>query len=232
MTMIRINLIAERKAGAPKTTKKATRQTSELEENIVLIVMVLVALGACIAHYQVLKRQQMSLLAQKSALEAEYKKLEVWIQKREEFEIQKELLNEKIQKISTLKDRRQGPVKLMEDIHNVLPETIWLTDVTQGMDRALLSVTRPGREAGKPANQKGITSNLEVRVSGYAKNTDAITTFARNVQNMEDRYSEIDLNQYGLADKEITEGSGFKFQLYFKVAPAKKDNPKPEGGTP
>ncbi len=232
MTMIRINLIAERKAGAPKAQKKATRQTSELEENLVLIVMVLVTLGACYANYHVFKKEQESLYAQKVALEAEYKKLEVWIQKREEFEIQKELLNEKIQKISMLKDRRQGPVKLMEDIHNVLPETIWLTDITQGMDRALLSGTKPGRTAGSTTNQKGISNIQEVRVVGLAKNTDAITTFARNVQNMEDRYSEIDLNQYSLTAFESENGTGFGFQLFFKVQPVKKNNPKPEGGAP
>lgn len=233
MTMIRINLIAERKAGAAKTPKKTTRQASELEENLVLIVMVLVALGACYAHYYVFKQELRELESQRIALQAEYDKLKIWIEKREQFEIQKELLNEKIQKISDLKDRREGPVKLMEDIHNVLPESVWLTDVTQGLDKGLLSTTRPGRERARAGNQRGITNIKEVRISGYAKNTDAITTFARSVQGMEDRYSELDLNQYGLADdKDIEEGSGFKFMLYFKIQPVATAKAKPEGGAP
>ncbi|MBO1320005.1 PilN domain-containing protein [Acanthopleuribacter pedis] len=230
--MIRINLIAERKAGAPKAQKKATRQASDLEENLILIIMVLVALGACYANYYVYKQEQQELLAEKRALQAEYDKLKVWIDKREQFEIQKELLNEKIQKISQLKDRRQGPVKLMEDIHNVLPESVWLTDVTQGLDKNLLNVTKSGRQRAKGGSQRGITDIREVRISGFAKNTDAITTFARSVQGMEDRYSELDLNQYSMASDKIDEGSGFQFLLYFKIQPANAGKAKQEGGTP
>ncbi|CAM2067940.1 PilN domain-containing protein [Sulfidibacter corallicola] len=218
MTMIRINLIAERKAGAPKTPKKAAKKSSELEENIILIVAIVIALLGGFFWHRHYKNKLQDLKNEQRKLQAEYDKVKIWIEKREEFEIQKELLNEKIQKISSLKDRREGPVKLMEDVHNVLPESVWLSSINQGFDRNLTQATGAGRSSFAPSKGRSLPSSLDVKVSGFAKNTDAITNFAKKIQSLDRRYANLDLNQFEKFQKE-EEGSGYSFDLYFKIKP-------------
>lgn len=218
MSMIRINLIAERKAGAPKAVKKPTGQASELQENMVLIVSVLLAFATFMTLRHFAKTNLNNALQEEKRLKAEYEKYKHWKDKKLEYEIQKELLNEKIERISELKDRRQGPVKLMEDIANVLPDSVWLGSVSQGYRKSLLAPTAKGR--AKASRPKSVGKNTLVKVTGYANSHEAITNFANKVISLDASYQRTDLNV-------IKRGQGagaqeYGFQIYFEIRKKKK----------
>lgn len=215
MTMIRINLIAEKKAGAPKAAKKPSAQQSEIREKMILILLVLLAFGVyMVMRYQV-KSELDHVRQRNKKLKADYDRVKIWQDKKQEYEIQKELLNEKIRKISELKDRREGPVKLMEDVANALPESVWLGSLTQGYNAQLTKTTGKNRVAYKPSG-KNIGDPALVKVSGYAKTSDSVTNFAAKVLNLDTRYEKIDLNNVRLSGNQSKE---FEFELFFKVKP-------------
>jgi Tfp pilus assembly protein PilN len=213
MTMIRINLIAERKTGAPKAVKKPTGRESELKDNFILIIGALAAVLVFMGLRHIANKEDRTVAAEKVRLESEWEKVKIWKEKKREYEIQKELLNEKIQKISELKDRREGPVKLMEDIANVVPDSVWLGSIRQGYDKDLLKPSAknrkvqkmPGKAAGKP---------YEIIVSGYANSAEAITNFANKILTMDSRYKKSSLNDYS------QKGNGpqeYAFNIYFEI---------------
>ena len=228
MTMIRINLIAERKAGAPKAVKKPSGRESELKDNFILILGALAAVVVFMGLRHIVTKEDRAVAAEKTALEAEWEKVKIWKDKKREYEIQKELLNEKIQKISELKDRREGPVKLMEDIANVVPESVWLGSIRQGYDANLLKPNAkdrkvkkmPGKRAGKPH---------EIVVSGYANSAEAITNFANKILSMDSRYHRSSLNDY----TQLGDGpQEYAFNIYFEIRKKEGDAAGAGGGQP
>lgn len=219
MSMIRINLIAERKAGAPKAAKKAAAssgggQLNEIQENIVLLgFVVLAAILGFLLYFQV-KKELDQVQAEERKLQAEYDKLKIWESKKLDLDIQKELLNEKIQKISDLKDKREGPVQLLEDVYNVVPESVWLTNVYQGYDQRLIQGTEnAGARAQGPHTQR-LTDDRTIMIEGFAKTSDAITNYANKLFEF-DRYTNPDLNRFE------EKGDEYAFALFFKIAPRK-----------
>ena len=220
MTMIRINLIAEKKSGAPKPVKKTTGQQSEIQENLILIVAIILAVGLFLTMRHFVKKELNQKLNEKAQLEAEWERVKHWKEKKEEYEIQKELLNEKIQKITELKDRKEGPVKLMEDIANVMPESVWLASITQGYNSALVQATAKNRKIKKmPGQNAGSPSSIVV--SGYANSAEAITNFANKILSMDSRYHRTSLNDWsrvGNGPQEI------EFHIFFEIR-----NKKPAG---
>lgn len=222
MTMIRINLIGEKKSGPPKAAKKTSAQATWLQDNIILVVagMLAVALAAYLFHS--VKKELKVKVAERQALQKTYDSLKIWEAKKEEFEINRLLLMEKIKKISDLKENREGPVKLMEDVYNVLPESVWLSSITQGYNSNLV---KPSRKGGKAASPQGenIGSPRLILINGYARTTDAITNLARAVINLDERYKETDLNRYDKVD----ETGQYEFFLYFEI----KKGPDSGSGT-
>lgn len=220
MTMIRINLIAERKAGAPKAAKKPTGQTSEIQENLILIISVLLAFFVFMFMRHLVKSELAEKASQHAALEKEWEEVKVWKKKKEDFEIQKELLNEKIERISELKDKRQGPVKLMQDIANMLPESVWLESISQGYDKTLTDPTGKGRARHNMPAPIGKSSL--VQLSGYASSQEAITNFANRILSLDKFYQRTDLN------KIVRTGAGpqeYRFSIFFEVkSQAKSDD--------
>jgi Tfp pilus assembly protein PilN len=221
MTMIRINLIAEKKTGAPKAAKKSTGQTSEIQENLIIILSVLLAVLVFFLMRSLVKNELAQKVAQEQKLQAEYDKVKHWKDKKLEYEVHRELLNEKIQRISELRDQRQGPVKLMQDIANVLPESVWLQSIEQGYQGSLVRQSGKGREALK---LKG--NNLEtiytVKLSGRASSTEAITNFANRMIQMDASYQKVDLNT--VRRTTVDGPQEYDFSLFFAIRPPKKSN--------
>lgn len=224
--LIHINLIAGKKAGtAPKTAKKSTGQQSELQENAILIMSVLLAFALVFTMRHFVKKELRKQQTEEATLKAEWEQLKHWEEKKETYEIQKELLNEKIKTISDLQDQRQGPVQLMEDIYNVLPESIWLKEIRQGYDRGLLAPTKSGRKVYQlPGRNLG--TPREFVVTGFASSAEAITNFANKVLSMNQRYNDTVLNdifQTGGGPQEYT------FNLYFQTKKKKSAEVPPDG---
>ena len=234
MTMIRINLIAEKKAASPKAAKKAAAAAgggaqSELQENAILIAAILVAVVLVFVMRHFVKQELNEARNEKARLEAEWQKVQHWEEKQITYEIQKELLNEKIKKISDLRDAREGPVKLMEDIYNVLPESAWLVEIRQGYDGALIKPTKTKRKTRKmPGDNLG--SPLEFKIEGYASSSEAVTGFTNKLADMSSRYNKIELNNW--EQQSVDDVQVVKFDLYFSLKKKRKPAPakKPGGG--
>jgi len=217
MTMIRINLIAEKKAGAAKTIKiKTPREQSQIQENLIIVVMALVAGIICFLLYRNVKQKLEDAQAENRRLTAEYKELEIWTKKKEDYEIQKILLNEKIQKIRDLKNRREGPVKIMEDVFNALPDSVWFSTISQGYDRKLVQASDKDRTAFAPG-PRNMGDPALVKVTGYAKTTEAITNFADRLLKLDARYFDTELNNIEQTDDPSGGGKAYFFEIFFKV---------------
>jgi Tfp pilus assembly protein PilN len=127
--MIKINLLAERKAAK---VKSATSFKFEMggSQNLLLagiiVVGVLVAGGWWWARVSELKRVQQA----KVAAQAELKRLEEVRKKAEAFKTQKELLERKINLITELKKKQAVPVHILDQVSRNLPEFMWLDSMT------------------------------------------------------------------------------------------------------
>jgi Tfp pilus assembly protein PilN len=129
--MIKINLLAERKAAKTKA-KAATPLKFEMggSQNLLLagimVVGVLVAGGWWWARVSELNRVHQA----KAAAEIELKRLEDVRRKAEVFKTQKELLERKINLITELKKKQAVPVHILDQVSRNLPEFMWLESLT------------------------------------------------------------------------------------------------------
>ena len=127
--MIKINLLAERKAAKAKS---ATSFKFEMggSQNLLLagiiVVGVLVAGGWWWARVSELTRVQQA----KVTAQAELKRLEEVRKKAEAFKTQKELLERKINLITELKKKQAVPVHILDQVSRNLPEFMWLDSLT------------------------------------------------------------------------------------------------------
>ncbi|PIE02528.1 MAG: hypothetical protein CSA81_06860 [Acidobacteria bacterium] len=213
--MIRINLNGEKRGAPVKTKRKKRKQKSEVEQNIILILLVLIGIGVFFLIGWKINSDYDEQAAIKAQKQAEYKKLEHWEQKKLELDIQKELLNEKIQKISQLKSRREGPVKLLEDVFNNLPKSIWLKSIVQGYDRRLTDKVDPKGRALTPGRNIGKPNDLMIK--GMSKTQDAPTTFANSIQGLDSKYNNVILES--IVEEKETSVPVFQFTLFLKLVP-------------
>jgi Tfp pilus assembly protein PilN len=127
--MIKINLLAERKAAKAKS---ATSFKFEMggSQNLLLagiiVVGALVAGGWWWARVSELSRVQQA----KVTAQAELKRLEEVRKKAEAFKTQKELLERKINLITELKKKQAVPVHILDQVSRNLPEFMWLDSLT------------------------------------------------------------------------------------------------------
>ena len=127
--MIKINLLAERKAAkakAPSTIKFEMGGSQNLLLAGIIVIGFLVALGWSWARVAELNRVQ----AEKVKAEAELKRLEDVRAKAEAFKKQKELLERKIMLITELKKKQAVPVHILDQVSRNLPDFMWLDSMT------------------------------------------------------------------------------------------------------
>jgi len=213
--MIRINLNGEKKGTPVKAKRKKREQVSELEQNLVLLICILVGIGVFFFIGWKIKSAFEEQRRIRDAKKAEYKTLEKWTQKKLEYDIQKELLTEKINKISQLKERREGPVKLLEDVFNNLPKSIWIDSIIQGYDRRLTNVIERGMDVLKPGQNIGKPNR--VRLIGQSRTQDAAGTFANRIQGLDTRYKNVTLNT--IIEKEGNAVPVYQFKLFLEMVP-------------
>jgi Tfp pilus assembly protein PilN len=127
--MIKINLLAERKAAK---TKSATSFKFEMGGSQNLLLAGIVVVGALVAggwwwsRVSELKRVQQD----KVTAQAELKRLEEVRKKADAFKTQKELLERKINLITELKKKQAVPVHILDQVSRNLPEFMWLDSLT------------------------------------------------------------------------------------------------------
>jgi type IV pilus assembly protein PilN len=154
--MIKINLVSEgrRPVVSRKTKERLGIAGLTLSEGLFLLALLLGAAG--IAGFwwylrgEVRERDQAIAVAQK-----EVDELAQVLQEVEDYKVKKERLEHKINIINELKRAQWGPVRIMDQISNALPELLWL----EGMSLR--------------------SNNIELR--GRAFNTNQIAAFIENL---------------------------------------------------
>ena len=129
--MIKINLLAERKAAKAKAPSASPMKldmggSQNLLLAGIILIGFLVALGWSWARMAELSRVQ----NEKVAAEAELKRLEEVRKKAEAFKKQKELLERKITLITDLKKKQAVPVHILDQVSRNLPDFMWLDSMT------------------------------------------------------------------------------------------------------
>jgi Tfp pilus assembly protein PilN len=128
--MIKINLLAERKAAKTKSATATFKFEMGGAQNFLLagimIVGLLVAAGWSWARISELDRVTQA----KITAQAELKRLEEIRKKAEAFKAQKELLERKINLITELKKKQAVPVHILDQVSRNLPEFMWLDSLT------------------------------------------------------------------------------------------------------
>lgn len=127
--MIKINLLAERKASkakAPTAMKFEMGGSQNLLLAGILVIGFLVAAGWSWARMSELNRVHV----EKTQAEAELRRLEDVRKKAEAFKKQKELLERKINLITELKKKQAVPVHILDQVSRNLPDFMWLDSLT------------------------------------------------------------------------------------------------------
>ncbi len=156
--MIQINLLSGREGSPKKVPKESTAVTSfaaiEGESNAIMVVAAIVfivgLIGIGVWGYM-LHGQKATLSRELTRKKQELKSYQGLIEQEKRFRARKEMLQRKEQTIIQLKDRQSKPMKLLEEIYNRCPDTVWFESI----------------------EQKGNS----VTIKGRAKNTDAANRF-------------------------------------------------------
>jgi type IV pilus assembly protein PilN len=119
--MMEINLLPHREA----------RRAADLRESVALLFLGLVVILSVIFFtYQSVKSDLVSAKASIAQLEADidrYKPQQVLV---EGFKQQKKQLQDKLDIIASLEQARSGPVRMLDELSDRVPERLWLTAIT------------------------------------------------------------------------------------------------------
>ena len=162
--MIKINLLAERKAAkakAPAAFKLEMGGSQNVLLAGILVIGFLVAAGWSWARSAELGRVQ----HQKQEAEAELKRLEDVRKKAEAFKKQKELLERKINLITELKKKQAVPVHILDQVSRNLPDFMWLDSMTASSNAVSI--------AGKATTYNAV-SNLYDNLRASGQFTDVV----------------------------------------------------------
>jgi type IV pilus assembly protein PilN len=122
--MIHINLLGEKK----DNTALYALQTIGFVALLVLLV------GTCVVVHTTETSELEHLASQKSILETRLAKLRLKTKKVDELEKKRKLKEDKLNTIARLKAKKQGPVRVLADLTEAVPDRAWLKQITQKGD--------------------------------------------------------------------------------------------------
>jgi Tfp pilus assembly protein PilN len=156
--VIKINLIREARPSA-RTDAAAARPVAGAAAapasardlgSLLLVIMLIAGLvgsgGYWFMKNRALKRKQ----AEVEASRAEAQKLEAIIAEVEQFQKRKDSLEKRIALINQLKQSQKGPVRVMDKISLLLPDLVWLTQMS--VDGTRVSLTGKALHPNSVAN--------------------------------------------------------------------------------
>lgn len=120
--MIRINLLPVRAA------QKKEKLRSQLSVLVLSFVLVGLACGVLYVQQQRTNESLQTEIADINRRNAELQKV---IGEVRDYEKRKADLEQKLQVLGRLKAGKTGPVRLMDDLSNALPEVLWLTSFSE-----------------------------------------------------------------------------------------------------
>ena len=137
--MIRVNLVAERKAEKTKKPLFAFPSGNEALANLAMAAVIVGAVLLCGWQYVSLRTTLSGLNTRIAEGNRERERLKEILRKAEEFKTQRELLKKKVDLITNLKKNQAVPVHLLDQMSRNLPEFLWLEQVTERSNKISLS---------------------------------------------------------------------------------------------
>lgn len=122
--MIRINLFGEKKDNSALYVMQI----------MAFVFTLILALAGCYLFDDALATERGLLEDEKMLLEVQVKKLRRKTKHVNELEKKRKLLTEKLRTIAKLKSKKQGPVRVLEDMTKRIPERAWLVSISQNSD--------------------------------------------------------------------------------------------------
>ena len=119
--MIRINLLGE----------KVDNSAQYVVQMLIFGSTISLAIVLCVALQLSAAGSLSELRDKKSALETKLFELKKITKKVENLESNQKLLKEKLNTISSLKMKKSGPVRVLDDLRGAVPERVWLSSVKQ-----------------------------------------------------------------------------------------------------
>lgn len=166
--MIRINLLPIRAA------QKKAKLRSQLS---VLIVCLVLAVVVCGALYMQQKMAIADIKQEIADIDKENKALKKKLGEVANFEKKKQEVEQKLQVLSDLKAAKSGPVHLLDELSNALPDKVWLTDFKE--QNGVIEIKGFGDTEKTVA---GFMNNLEK--SPYYQNVELAVTEQASVSDM------------------------------------------------
>jgi type IV pilus assembly protein PilN len=130
--MIRINLLAERRATAGKGGPKLPKmEMGASAENLLYISIVVLAVLFCGYKWWSLNNELAEVNAQVEQAQVEVEEVREGLRIIAELEAKKELVEQQVEIISGLKRARTIPVDLMNHVNTNLPDFLWFRSMTE-----------------------------------------------------------------------------------------------------
>ncbi len=125
--MIKINLVSETPAAAPKRKRKVPAISLGAKQgDIILLVVLVIGLAVTGARWYMLTSARDDLRQTERERRAERDELKPFIEKVEELERKRDTLKHRIEVIQQLKENQRGPVRILDEVSRALPELVWL----------------------------------------------------------------------------------------------------------
>jgi type IV pilus assembly protein PilN len=125
--MIRINLLPV----------KAAQKKEMLKGQLMVLVLALIVTGAiCGAAYMYVVGEVEAKQAKIDQKRTEISRLQKAIQEVKDFEKRQKALRAKLNVLEKLKTARTGPVYLLDDLYEAMPEKLWITKFSEGKGQA------------------------------------------------------------------------------------------------
>jgi len=128
--MIKINLIAERKAAKAKPAAGVKLEAGPETRNLLLVAILLLGVIVSGVWWYAKNKEIDELQADIREAQAELARLEEVRKKGEYYKRQKERLERQIQLVTDLKKQQQVPVHILDQISKNLPDFLWLDAMT------------------------------------------------------------------------------------------------------
>ncbi len=114
--MIKINML-------PHERKKTSVVAIELIAASSLILIVIVGIGIWWHYLETVKEEKQASIKKK---EKTVEELQVIIDQVSKYEKDRDVLQNKLNTIDTLKNNQKGPVRLLDELNRRLPEQVWI----------------------------------------------------------------------------------------------------------
>lgn len=164
--MIRINLLAVDRAGAGKKKAAGAGVTTAQRVTIAAALILLSTLVTVGWWYWSLHTQSVKIDEEIARAEVEAQQLRSVLAQVQRFETEKARLQQRVSLIEQLRRGQTGPVHILDEVSNALPDRLWLVSMAQ-------------RE--KDFTLEGRTTSLSV-LSDFVANLEASAWFARPVE--------------------------------------------------